>query len=292
MPATLPPQTRIGRILSPRRPGPAPRTPVLDRLCIAVLAVDWIVFGSMHFPLHGETRAMLPPWVPWPDAVVTATGMAEVTIGILMLYGRARRLAAVGSLVLLVLYIPAVAHILSHAAALPFPPESWPARAWRLLGVPHNVLLAICSVHVIGKPYPDPWDPGAAPPAARHGVRGGAVLLVAGVLLLCNAAGFLAVLLGVRANLPTAAMWMMMCLAVGGLLGFLFAVPRVNARAESRAALVPNRNIEAISDWLTKILVGLGLVNFKDIAAFVAGTAATLGPQLGVEPSYVQAFLL
>jgi hypothetical protein len=60
---------------------------------------------------------------------------------------------------------------------------------------------------------------------------------------------------------------------VGGLLGFIFAIPRTGAdisqseaaevkgsgTARSRA-WIPNSNLEQISDWLTKILVGVGLV--------------------------------
>ncbi|MFI2187896.1 hypothetical protein [Streptomyces sioyaensis] len=60
---------------------------------------------------------------------------------------------------------------------------------------------------------------------------------------------------------------------VGGLLGFIFAIPRSGfgaVREESAEAAgnggttkrwwVPNSNLEQISDWLTKILVGVGLV--------------------------------
>jgi uncharacterized membrane protein len=276
-------------------PGASPPSPVFDRFCIAFLAIDWIIFGSMHFSLHDDTRRMLPPWVPLPDAVVVGTGIAEVTVGMLMLYGRTRRIAAVGSLVLLFLLIPAVLHILSDDSSLPFPPNSLPTWLWRLLGIPHNVLMAICSLHLLRKPYPDPRN--AFEPEQPDGQtfligRGWAVLIVAFILLLCNAAGLLAVLFGVHGDRPTAIMWMMMCLAVGGLLGFLFAVPRTNTRTPSRDILQPNRNIEAISDWLTKILVGLGLVNFKDIGTFLAERSAILAPLLQVDPNYALALIV
>jgi uncharacterized membrane protein len=260
------------------------------------LAVDWIVFGSMHFSLHAETRRMLPPWVPAPDVAVIATGIAEVTVGILLLYGRMRRLAAIGSILLLVLLTPAVFHILYNDGALPFDdPASLPNRLWRLLGVPHNVLMLICSVHLLRKPYPDPWRPAAddvAPRAAPLRWRGWSVLLVAFILLLCNAAGFLAIAVGVPADKPTAYMWMMMCLAFGGLLGFLFAVPRANPDAPGRYLLLPNRNIEQISDWLTKILVGLGLVNLREIGAFLAERSVKLASSLQVDADFALAMIL
>lgn len=286
----------VAFLAEPPKDGTVAKTPGFDRFCIAFLAIDWIVFGTMHFSLHAETRRMLPPWVPLPEAVVVGTGIAEVTVGILLLYGRTRRAAALGSLLLLVVLTPAVFHILYDDAALPFEdPKSLPNRLWRLLGVPHNVLMVICSLHLLSKPYPDPWSSRSNGAPQRHPVlrgRGASVSLVAAILLLCNAAGFLAVVLGVPANRPTAFMWMMMCLALGGLLGFLFAVPRANPNAPSSDLLLPNRNIEQISDWLTKILVGLGLINLRDIGAFLTDRSTNLASELQVESDFVLAMIL
>jgi hypothetical protein len=59
---------------------------------------------------------------------------------------------------------------------------------------------------------------------------------------------------------------------VGALLGFLFAIPRSTRKKESLSGVrdtnsgenhqnySPNTNLEDVSDWLTKILVGVGLV--------------------------------
>jgi hypothetical protein len=58
---------------------------------------------------------------------------------------------------------------------------------------------------------------------------------------------------------------------IGGLLGFLFGIPRALQQASvvvpdptmpliqpASASDAPNTNLEQISDWLTKILVGVG----------------------------------
>jgi len=75
--------------------------------------------------------------------------------------------------------------------------------------------------------------------------------------------------------------------AVGGLLGFLFVLPRAQKKDAQLSAgenqvpsgadkpgnhandgtYLPNANLEEISDWLTKIIVGLGLIELKDIPA-------------------------
>ena len=65
---------------------------------------------------------------------------------------------------------------------------------------------------------------------------------------------------------------------IGGLLGFLFGVPKLGGAAPadgadtaaangaaSRGFFKGNTNLEEISDWLTKIIVGVGLVEAKDI---------------------------
>jgi hypothetical protein len=81
--------------------------------------------------------------------------------------------------------------------------------------------------------------------------------------------------------------------AVGSFLGFLFGIPRLFQQAFAtaldgpspsgeRASPIPsagrrflssNTNLEQISDWLTKIIVGIGLVESSKIAPFVKTTA-------------------
>ena len=68
----------------------------------------------------------------------------------------------------------------------------------------------------------------------------------------------------------------------GVLLGFLFALPKTIDRAggnESR--LSTNTNLDQISDWLTKILVGLGLVQLGKVTHGISSLGASLAPGLG-----------
>lgn len=72
--------------------------------------------------------------------------------------------------------------------------------------------------------------------------------------------------------------------AVGSLLGFLFGMPRTLTAAESAASgrrLRVNTNIEEISDWLTKILVGLGLTELRQAPGALARMGATVAPVFG-----------
>ena len=71
---------------------------------------------------------------------------------------------------------------------------------------------------------------------------------------------------------------------VGSAVGFLFGVPRHTTRVGSRSSYVPNTNLERISDWLTKIIVGLGLVELRNLPERMKVIASPLATSLG-EPS-------
>lgn len=64
---------------------------------------------------------------------------------------------------------------------------------------------------------------------------------------------------------------------VAGLLGLIFGIPRFVAAPEGRAYLA-NTNLEQISDWLTKILVGFGLAQASAAIAGLRDVGQLLGP--------------
>jgi hypothetical protein len=90
----------------------------------------------------------------------------------------------------------------------------------------------------------------------------------------------------------------------GALLGFLFGIPRAlqagervpppappskddakaeaKAQEEQKAAYGANTNLEQISDWLTKILVGVGLTQIANLGSALKSVTAYIGPGLEV----------
>jgi hypothetical protein len=85
--------------------------------------------------------------------------------------------------------------------------------------------------------------------------------------------------------------------AGGALIGFLFALPRTTTaeespptgEAETGARLTAphiraNTNLEQISDWLTKILVGVTLVQLGTIGSGAAKLFRAIAPALGGQP--------
>ena len=94
-------------------------------------------------------------------------------------------------------------------------------------------------------------------------------------------------------------------LLVGGMLGFLFGIPRAGIRQDDNAKpQEPSNSLEQVADWLTKILVGAGLVELTSLggaldrfgkavapaqagAAIVAEASAVLFAILGFGASYL-----
>ena len=115
-------------------------------------------------------------------------------------------------------------------------------------------------------------------------IRGLTLVIVVGVVGLVGFAGWSAAEFswsGVAAALLLAGA----CLLVGALIGFLFGIPRAlqqeDAREDGSAAGTSsyraNTNLEQISDWLTKILVGVGLTQLAEIPAALTKAGEHLG---------------
>ena len=80
---------------------------------------------------------------------------------------------------------------------------------------------------------------------------------------------------------------------VGALLGVLFGIPRTmvpvadssengnQAGNYRRQLFATNTNLEEVSDWLTKIIVGVGLIQFKAIIAQIEMLVNFLSAEIG-----------
>ena len=76
-------------------------------------------------------------------------------------------------------------------------------------------------------------------------------------------------------------------LFTGGFVGFLFSIPNENQRPNS--SLLLNTSLNQIADWLTKIIVGVSLVNAQTAYTHFAVAAKTLGAGLEVSGNLNQA---
>lgn len=102
-------------------------------------------------------------------------------------------------------------------------------------------------------------------------------------------AGLVAVIAATGRDAVQACLWAVACASVGGLFGFLFGIPRI----PGKTARGTNTNLEQISDWLTKILIGAALVQLSEIKALIASLASTVATSLSrTSASYAMAVAL
>jgi hypothetical protein len=71
-------------------------------------------------------------------------------------------------------------------------------------------------------------------------------------------------------------------MAIGWAIGFLFGVPRTNSSDKTT-----NTNLEQISDWLTKVLVGVGLTQLQKIPVQLGTLATYIAKDYGASGSSV-----
>jgi hypothetical protein len=82
--------------------------------------------------------------------------------------------------------------------------------------------------------------------------------------------------------------------ALGALLGFLFGIPQYFAKGPeatptpnqaTKATYQPNTNLTQVSDWLTKIIIGVGLVQFGQLTDTLGKLGDSLESSLGGKPA-------
>jgi tetratricopeptide (TPR) repeat protein len=106
-----------------------------------------------------------------------------------------------------------------------------------------------------------------------------------------------------KAKPHAAILWGLACLGVGSLIGFLFGIPRVlqgsgatsadeAQPAANHARLGVNTNLEQISDWLTKIFVGLGLVQLQKLPEHLNRAATFISSGLAPDSEFFAGALL
>ena len=81
--------------------------------CSAV-ALFFIVAGASHFTMPEPYLAIMPSFLPWPEALVAISGMAEIAGGCGILFVRTRKLAVLWLLALLIAVFPANIYATFH----------------------------------------------------------------------------------------------------------------------------------------------------------------------------------
>ena len=113
---------------------------VLRTLGRWLLAASYISVGVSHFTNPAFFLAIMPPYLPWHDALVAISGAAEIAGGIGVLFPATRRLAGWGIVALLIAVYPANIHMLVNDV---YPPGVEPNRLLLWLRMPAQFLFAL-----------------------------------------------------------------------------------------------------------------------------------------------------
>ncbi len=84
-----------------------------------LLGVLFVVAGLNHFVMTDFYVAIMPPYLPWPLALVYLSGLAEAGCGLLLLSHNWAVEAAWGIIALCVAVFPANLHMALHPALFP-----------------------------------------------------------------------------------------------------------------------------------------------------------------------------
>lgn len=71
-----------------------------------VLAAGFVAAGALHFVIPAAYVRIVPPYLPWPWALVYVSGAAEIVGGVGLVAERTRRAAGIGLVLLLLAVWP------------------------------------------------------------------------------------------------------------------------------------------------------------------------------------------
>jgi uncharacterized membrane protein len=76
----------------------------------------WFFIGGIaHFAAARLEESIVPPYIPWPHAVVIVTGVLELLGAAGLVYGKSRRAAGIGLFLLTLAVTPANVYMLQRA---------------------------------------------------------------------------------------------------------------------------------------------------------------------------------
>lgn len=81
--------------------------PRAKRVSWILMAILYTLAGLNHFRDPGFYLRMMPPYLPWHEALVALSGVIEIALGLALISTRARPWAGLGIVLLLVAVFPA-----------------------------------------------------------------------------------------------------------------------------------------------------------------------------------------
>ena len=96
--------------------------PWVSRAALVFVFLWFAIGGVAHFIFTETQMRIVPPWIPWPRAVVLVSGVLELLGAAGLLFRPTRRAAAWGLFALTLAVTPANVYMLEQASAFPAVP--------------------------------------------------------------------------------------------------------------------------------------------------------------------------
>ncbi|MGI8433089.1 MAG: DoxX family protein [Chthoniobacterales bacterium] len=97
-------------------------------LARGALAAFFVSAGAVHFLRPAPYLAIMPRFLPWPAALVAASGAVEIIGGLGVIFPRSRRAAGWGLIALLIAVFPANLQAIANGMSI----GGWRVPAWLL----------------------------------------------------------------------------------------------------------------------------------------------------------------
>ncbi len=80
------------------------RKHLIQRIALYAMATLYILAGLNHFRVPEFYLRLMPPYIPEHQLMILLSGIAELTLGILLLFKRTRKLASWGIIAMLLVF--------------------------------------------------------------------------------------------------------------------------------------------------------------------------------------------
>lgn len=91
---------------------------MIKKISLVVISAFYIGAGINHFWHPQGYYEIIPPYLPWHSFINIISGLAEISLGVLFIFSNTRKLAAYGTVVMLILFIPAHIYMIQKGGCM------------------------------------------------------------------------------------------------------------------------------------------------------------------------------
>lgn len=91
---------------------------MIKRISLYLMIILYLAAGVNHFIHPGSYYPIIPDYLPYHAQINILAGIAELVLGILLIFPVTRKVAAYGIIVLLVLFVPAHIYMIQKSGCM------------------------------------------------------------------------------------------------------------------------------------------------------------------------------